>query len=63
MVTELPAHTADAVVVEPTVGNAFTVIVRVDVFEQVFASVPVTVYVVVVIGVKATPLFTPPLQL
>ena len=43
MVNDVPAHTADAVVVEPTVGNAFTVMVRVDVFEHVFASVPVTV--------------------
>jgi len=63
MVTELPAHIADADVVEPTVGKAFTVIVRVDVFEHVFASVPVTVYVVVVLGVNATPLFAPPVQL
>ena len=43
MVTDVPAHTVDAVVVEPTVGKAFTVMVRVAVFKQVFASVPVTV--------------------
>jgi len=43
MVTDVPAHTVDAVVVEPMIGNALTVMVRVAVFEQVFASVPVTV--------------------
>jgi hypothetical protein len=38
------------VTVVPTVGNAFTVMVRVAVFTQPFALVPVTVYVVVVAG-------------
>jgi hypothetical protein len=39
------------VTVVPTVGNAFTVIVRVAVFTHPFALVPVTVYVVVTDGV------------
>ena len=33
-----------------TVGNAFTLTVTVAVFTQLLASVPVTVYVVVVVG-------------
>lgn len=45
-----------------TVGNGFTVIVVVAVFEQPFASVPVTVYVCVEVAVNATPLVTPPLH-
>lgn len=37
-----------------TVGEAFTVISLVEVAEQPFASVPVTVYVVVVVGETVT---------
>jgi hypothetical protein len=42
-VTPLPAHTADADVEADTEGRAFTVTLTVNVFEQPFASVPVTV--------------------
>ena len=42
-ITAVPAHTVDALVVELTVGNVFTVIVFVDVPIHPFASVPVTV--------------------
>ena len=45
-----------------TVGNAFTVIILLAVFTQPLASVPVTVYVVVVVGANAVPLVTPPLH-
>ena len=45
-----------------TTGKAFTVIVLVAVFTHPFASVPVTVYVVVVVGAKAVPFVTPPVQ-
>ena len=62
-VTAMPAHIVVALAVELTVGNAFTVIVFVDVPTQPFASVPVTVYVVVALGVNAVPLVTPPVQL
>ena len=43
-----------------TVGKGFTVTVFVLVFVHPFASVPVTVYVVVEAGTKAAPLVTPP---
>ena len=59
----MPEHTVEALAVELTVGNVFTVIVFVDVPIHPFASVPVTVYVVVAIGVKAVPFVTPPVQL
>jgi hypothetical protein len=52
-VTDVPAQTAwfcPAL----TVGKAFTVIVVCAVFVHPFASVPVTVYVVVAFGMKAT---------
>ena len=39
----MPEHTVEALAVELTVGNAFTVIIFVDVPTQPFASVPVTV--------------------
>jgi hypothetical protein len=57
-VTAVPAHT---VWFEPalTVGKAFTVTVVCAVFVHPFAAVPVTVYVVVAFGVKATALVTP----
>ena len=44
------------------VGIEFTVIVLTDVFTHPFPSVPVTVYVVVVVGENATPFVTPPVQ-
>jgi hypothetical protein len=45
-----------------TVGNAFTVMIVVAVFVQPAAFVPVTVYVVVAVGMKLTPFVTPPLH-
>ncbi len=45
-----------------TVGKAFTVTVTWAVFVQPLAAVPVTVYVCVDAGVKATPLLTPLFQ-
>jgi hypothetical protein len=44
-------------------GIAFTVTTTWSVPVHPLASVPVTVYVVVVVGVKATPLLMPPVQL
>jgi hypothetical protein len=44
-------------------GNAFTVTVTWSVPVHPFASVPVTVYVVVTVGVNETPLVIPPVQL
>jgi ribosomal protein L21E len=60
--TDVPAQTDDAVAVEVTVGNRFTVIVVVAVFVQPAELVPVTVYVAVEVGIKLTPFVTPPLQ-
>jgi hypothetical protein len=61
----LPAQIVgfDAVVV--TVGNALTVMVRVAVFVQPAADIPVTVYVVVVVGdtVADVPVKLPGIQL
>ena len=45
------------------VGKALTVTVELAVFEQLFPSVPVTIYVVVVIGLKLTLSFIPPSQI
>lgn len=54
-VTLPPTHTvAEGDAFTPTVGNWCTVTARVAVFEQLLASVPVTVYVPLV-GVKETP--------
>jgi hypothetical protein len=50
-----PTHT---VVVPLIVGKAFTVTTTSSVFSQPFASVPVTVYVVVDVGTNDTPLVT-----
>src|SRR6056300_344345 len=47
------------VVVPLIVGKAFTVTTTSSVFSQPFASVPVTVYVVVDVGTNDTPLVTP----
>ena len=60
-VTAVPAHT---VWLFPafTVGVAFTVTVTWAVLVQPLAAVPVTVYVCVDAGVKATPLLTPLFQ-
>jgi hypothetical protein len=44
-------------------GNAFTVTSTSSVFTQPFASVPVTVYVLVTVGVNATPLLIELFQL
>jgi hypothetical protein len=52
----------DALGLAVTVGNKLTAIVVVVVFEQPAALVPVTVYVVVAVGIKLIPLVTPPLQ-
>jgi len=57
-VTAVPAHTVWLFPAE-TEGKAFTVTVTWAVFAQPLAAVPVTVYVWVDAGVKATPLFTP----
>jgi hypothetical protein len=43
-----------------TLGNKFTVTVTVAVFTQLFASVPVTVYVVVVVGDTCSMADVPP---
>ncbi len=43
-----------------TVGNAFTLTVTVAVFTQLLASVPVTVYVVVVVGDTCSVADVPP---
>ena len=56
-----PAHTVlegalDAAV---TAGTGFTFTVIVEARVQPFADVPVTVYVVVAVGLKGTPLTTP----
>lgn len=58
-ITEPPEQTVVAEAFEPTDGIGFTTIVRVEVFVQPFKSVPVTVKVVVVVGINATPLLTP----
>ena len=52
----------EALALAVTVGNRLTEIVVVAVFVQPAALVPVTVYVVVVVGIKLIPLLTPPLQ-
>jgi hypothetical protein len=56
----VPEQTAAALLVAVTVGNALTVIVFVAVFIQPFASVPVTVYVAVDVGMKLVAFRTPP---
>ena len=58
-VTDCPAQIEVAVALAVTVGAELTVTVTWAVFWQLLAPVPVTVYVVVVKGVKATPLVTP----
>ena len=58
----MPAQTVVALDVAVTVGNVFTVIVVVAVFEQPAEFVPVTVYVVVAVGTKLTPLVIPPVH-
>ena len=59
-VTLDPIHT---LVVPLIVGNAFTVTSTSSVFTQPFPSVPVTVYVLVTVGVNATPLLIELFQL
>jgi len=49
-----PAHIVGAAAVALTVGVGLTVIKRVEVLVQPFAAVPVTVYVVVVVGETVT---------
>jgi hypothetical protein len=53
---------AEALAFAVTFGKRLTAIVVVVVFVQPAALVPVTVYVVVAVGIKLTPLLTPPLQ-
>jgi hypothetical protein len=50
----LPTQIVPTAAVAVTVGNAFTLTVTVAVFTQLLASVPVTVYVVVVVGDTVT---------
>ena len=45
-----PAHIVAGVAVADILGNAFTFTTTLAVFEQRFASVPVTLYVVVIVG-------------
>ena len=59
---DAPAQRVDALDVAVTVGNKLTVIIVVAVLVQPAALVPVTVYVAVAVGIKLTPLVTPPLQ-
>ena len=56
-VTAVPAQTV-WLLPALTLGAAFTVTVACAVLLQPLAFVPVTVYVVVAVGVKATELFT-----
>jgi hypothetical protein len=51
-VTPLPAQTEEEDAVAETLGKALTVTPTVDVLEHPFASVPVTVYVVVATGLS-----------
>ena len=51
---DAPMHMAEVPPVMLKVGSAFTVMVRVAVLLQPAALVPVTVYVVVVVGVQVT---------
>lgn len=62
---ELPEQIDELVDVVVTVGDGFTVIVRVEVAVQPAALVPVTVYVVVVVGETVTgePVNDPGIQL
>lgn len=64
-VVELPAQIVVLEAVVVTVGVGLTVIVRVDVFVQPFAAVPVTVYVVEDVGDTVTdePVKLPGIQL
>ncbi len=50
----LPSQIVPTAAVAVTVGNAFTLTVTVAVFTQLLALVPVTVYVVVVVGDTVT---------
>ena len=50
----LPTQIVPTAAVAVTVGNAFTLTVTVAVFTQLLALVPVTVYVVVVVGDTVT---------
>lgn len=62
-VTEFPAHTGPAGDCTALMfGAGSTVIVMVDVPVQPFPSVPVTVYVVVVLAANGTPSVTPPVH-
>ena len=61
-VTDVPAQ-IDWLGPPLTAGSGFTVTVTEAVFVQPFASVPVTVYVCVVLGANGTPLMTPLFQL
>ena len=58
-VTEDPEQIVFVLALAVTVGAAFTVTVVCAVPVHPFAAVPVTVYVWVALGVKATPLDTP----
>jgi hypothetical protein len=58
-VTFIPAHTTVDVALIVMAGKGFKVIVFDAVFVQPLPSVPVTVYVAVVVGINATPSLTP----
>jgi hypothetical protein len=53
-VTGSPAQIVELFAEAVMVGNAFTVIAIVEVFEHPFPSVPVTVYVVEAVGLSVT---------
>ena len=54
MVVDDPLHIDDAPIDVLIVGSGFTVMVRVAVFTQPLALVPLTVYVVVTVGEAVT---------
>ena len=56
----IPPPPADEVIV--IIGNWFNVTVCMAVFTQPFASVPVTVYIVLAVGVCGAPSVMPPVQ-
>ena len=57
-VTDVPEQTEELVEEAVTIGKSFTVTLTDAVFVQAFASVPITLYVVVPVGTKAVPSIT-----